>query len=75
MWTNENNKLQYKFFGDVITYDTMYQTNMYDTSFGLFVGVNNHFQSVILASVLMRYEQVESFQWVFSGLLKCEFPM
>lgn len=51
---------------DVITFDTMYRTNLYDTSFGLFVGVNNHFQSIILAGVLMRDEQVESFPWVFS---------
>jgi len=66
MWTNGNSKLQYKFFGDVITFDTTYWTNLYDMPFGLFVGVNNHFQSIILAGVLMRDEQIESFQWVFS---------
>lgn len=31
----------------------------------MFVGVNNHFQSIILAGVLLRDEQVESFEWVF----------
>lgn len=69
MWTNGNSKLQYKFFGDVITFDTTYRTNLYDMPFGLFVGVNNHFQSVILAGVLMRDEQVESFQWVLSEFI------
>jgi hypothetical protein len=35
-------------------------------SFGLFVGVNNHFQSVILAGLIVCNEQVESFKWVFT---------
>ena len=38
--------------------------------FGLFVGVNNHFQSVILAGVLVRDETQESLEWVFSELLR-----
>uniref|UniRef100_A0A8R7V2K0 Protein FAR1-RELATED SEQUENCE n=1 Tax=Triticum urartu TaxID=4572 RepID=A0A8R7V2K0_TRIUA len=66
MGTNGNSKLQYKFFGDVITFDTTYLTNLYDMPFGLLLGVNNHFQSIILAGVLMRDEQVDSFQWVLS---------
>lgn len=57
--------MQYRFFGDVITFDTTYKTNLYDMPFGLFVGVNNHFQSIILAGVLMHNEQEESFEWVF----------
>ena len=30
------------------------------------LGVNNHFQSVIFAGVLMRDETIESFEWVFT---------
>lgn len=37
--------------------------------FNLFVGVNNHFQSIIFAGFSMRDEQVESFEWVFSEFL------
>lgn len=48
MWTNGNSRMQYRFFGDVVTFDTTYKTNLYDMLFGLFVGVNNHFQSIIL---------------------------
>jgi hypothetical protein len=38
--------------------------------FGLFVGVNNHFQSIIYAGVLMKEEKTESFCWVFKEFLK-----
>ncbi|KQK17192.1 hypothetical protein BRADI_1g32951v3 [Brachypodium distachyon] len=65
MWTSGKSMDQYICFGDVITFDTTYQTNLYDMPFGLFVAVNNHFQSIILGGVLMRDEKVESFKWVF----------
>lgn len=64
-----NSRLQYNFFGDVITFDTTYRTNLYDMHFGLFVGVNNHFQSII-AGVLVRHETVETFEWVFSEFVR-----
>ncbi|XP_037420117.1 protein FAR1-RELATED SEQUENCE 5-like [Triticum dicoccoides] len=70
IWTTGKSKLQYHYFGDVITFDTTYRTNLYDMPFGLFVGVNNHFQSVIYAGVLMRDEKVETFNWVFSEFVK-----
>jgi hypothetical protein len=37
--------------------------------FGLFVGVNNHFQSIIFGGVMMRDEK-ESFDWVFKEFLR-----
>ena len=57
--------MQYEHFGDVISFDTTFKTNMYDMPFGLFVGVNNHFQTVLLGGVLMTDEKIESFRWVF----------
>jgi hypothetical protein len=38
--------------------------------FGLIVGVNSHFQSVIFAGVLLREEKVENFEWVFREFVK-----
>jgi len=65
MWTNGRSRYQYKKFGDSITFDTTYRTNQYDMPFGLFVGVNHHFQSIILGGVMMRNEKQELFEWVF----------
>ena len=50
----------------MITFDTTYKTNLYDMPFGLFIGVNNHFQSIVRGGVLMRNETIKSFNWIFS---------
>jgi hypothetical protein len=70
MWTNTRSRLQYSHFGDAITFDTTYKTNKYEMPFGLFVGVNNHFQSVLLAGVLLTDETIETFRWVFREFAK-----
>ncbi|XBI98979.1 hypothetical protein VPH35_019146 [Triticum aestivum] len=70
MWATGNSRLQYNFFGDVVTFDTTYRTNLYDMPFGLFVGVNSHFQIIILAGVLVKHETVETFEWVFSEFVR-----
>jgi len=66
MWTSTRSRLQYEHFGDVVMFDTTYKTNLYDMPFGLFVGVNNHFHSVLLAGVLMTDETHQTFEWVFN---------
>jgi hypothetical protein len=69
IWAPGRSRSSYCCFGDVVTFDTTYCTNIYKMPFGLFVGVNNHFQSTIFAGVLMRDETAISFEWVFKEFL------
>jgi hypothetical protein len=64
MWTNGRSIELYQYFIDVLTFDTTYITNLCDMPFGIFVGVNNHFQSIILGGVFMRDETSDSFKLV-----------
>jgi hypothetical protein len=70
MWVSGRSRDQYKCFGDVVTFDTTYRTNLYDMPFGLFVGVNNHFQSIVFGGVMMRDKRKESFDWVFREFVR-----
>ncbi|KAL6644524.1 hypothetical protein ACP70R_016132 [Stipagrostis hirtigluma subsp. patula] len=70
MWSTGHSRRMYSHFGDVVTFDTTYKTNIYEMPFGMFVGVNNHFQSVIFAGVLLTNEETESFKWAFKNFKK-----
>lgn len=65
LWSSGKNQEDYVYFGDVVTFDTTYRTNLYNMPFGIFVGVNNHFQSTIFGGVLMREETTAAFEWAF----------
>ena len=69
MWINGKSREQFQYFGDVISFDTTYCTNIYKMPFGLFVGVNNHFQTTIFGGVFMKEETTRSFECFFSEFL------
>jgi hypothetical protein len=70
MWCTGRSRSQYDCFDDVVTFDTTFCTNIYKMPFGIFVGVNNHFQSIIYVGVLMTNETSDSFEWVFKEFVK-----
>ncbi|KAE8799348.1 hypothetical protein D1007_25276 [Hordeum vulgare] len=75
MWVNGNSIDQYMCFRDAITFDTTYRTNLYDMPFGLFVGVNNHFQSIIFGEAMLRDEKEDTFRWVFHQACSMEIAI
>lgn len=70
-WCNASSRAAYHHFGDCITFDTTYRTNMFNMPLAVFVGCNHHMQSVILGVALLRDERAESFEWLFKTFLKC----
>ncbi|KAH9721372.1 protein FAR1-RELATED SEQUENCE [Citrus sinensis] len=68
---DSRSRAAYKYFGDVITFDTTYLTNKYDMPFAPFVGVNHHGQSILLGCRLISREDTETFTWLFEAWLSC----
>ncbi|XP_038708537.1 protein FAR1-RELATED SEQUENCE 2-like [Tripterygium wilfordii] len=54
-------KKSYEAFRDVVVFDTTYNTNRYGMIFGLFLGVNHHYQTTLFACAFLRDETTESF--------------
>lgn len=69
LWSTGRNKASYARFGDAVTFDTTYRTNLYNLPFGLFIGINNHFQSIVFGGVLLTSEKTEDFEWAFSNFI------
>ncbi|XP_019436130.1 PREDICTED: protein FAR1-RELATED SEQUENCE 11-like [Lupinus angustifolius] len=67
IWVFGDSIRAYEAFGDVVVFDTTYQINHYDMPFGLWVGVDNHGNSIFFGCVLLRNEKIPSFTWA----LKC----
>ena len=62
---------KYADFGDVVTFDTTYKTNMYNMPLAMFVGSNHHLQNTIFGVALLRDERTESFEWLFNTFKNC----
>ncbi|KAI5437201.1 hypothetical protein KIW84_023356 [Lathyrus oleraceus] len=70
-WADARSRDAYKYFGDVVTFDTTYLTNKYDMPFAVFMGVNHHGQSTLLGCGLLSGKDTNSFVWLFKSWLYC----
>ncbi|XP_008238706.1 PREDICTED: protein FAR1-RELATED SEQUENCE 5-like [Prunus mume] len=48
-WAEATSRRAYGFYGDVVVFDTTFNTNRYDLTFAPMLGVNNHSQTIVLA--------------------------
>ncbi|GAU41201.1 hypothetical protein TSUD_26260 [Trifolium subterraneum] len=69
-WADAQIINDYGYFGDVITFDTTYKTNKDYRPLGVFVGLNNHRQTIIFGAALLYDETIPSFEWLFETFLK-----
>ncbi|KAF1862683.1 hypothetical protein Lal_00013444 [Lupinus albus] len=69
IWAFGDSVRAYEAFGDVIVFDTTYRINRYDMPLGLWVGVDNHRNSIFFGCVLLRDEKIPSFTWTLKSFL------
>ena len=62
--------MDYKCFGDAVSFDTTFQTNKFEMPFAPILGTNHHKQTIIFGAALIFNETIESFVWLFETFLK-----
>nr|KAJ0225727.1 hypothetical protein LSAT_V11C100031950 [Lactuca sativa] len=69
-WADETDKLYYKEFGDVISFDATFRTNKYGMIFVPFTAIDNHKRSINMGASLLSNESIESYRWLLEDFLK-----
>jgi len=59
----------YKVYGEYISFDTTFSTNVYDMPFAPIVGVDNHGKTILFGCGLLKDQTAESFEWLFDTFL------
>ncbi|XP_021854013.1 protein FAR1-RELATED SEQUENCE 5-like [Spinacia oleracea] len=70
-WSDARSRESYKYFGDVITFDTTFSVNRFRMPFAPFIGINHHGSSIIFGAALITHEDTDTFVWVFEKFVKC----
>jgi len=68
-WADGQSIMDYKCFGDVVSFDTTFQTNKFEMPFAPILGTNHHKQTIIFGCTLLFNETIESFVWLFETFL------
>ncbi|XP_065866975.1 protein FAR1-RELATED SEQUENCE 5-like [Euphorbia lathyris] len=69
LWADPICRKNYALFGDMVSFDTTYQTNRYNMIFGPFTGVDHHKKCVTFAACFNAKEDIALFEWVFKTFL------
>ena len=54
----------YHKYGDVVVFDTTYKVNAYDMPCAIFVGIDNHENTILFRCALLRNETTSTFKWL-----------
>ncbi|WOK96747.1 protein FAR1-RELATED SEQUENCE 5-like [Canna indica] len=63
-------RIDYEFFGDVLSFDTTYRTNKYGLVCAPFVGINHHNENVMFGLAFLSDETKSSLEWLFKVFLE-----
>lgn len=63
-WADATCRKSYQYFGDVVVFDTTYNTNRYNLIFAPILGVNHHGQTTLFGCAFLKHEKFENFEWL-----------
>ncbi|CAK9176478.1 unnamed protein product [Ilex paraguariensis] len=69
-WVDAKSRHDYINFSDVVSFDTTYVRNKYRLPLALFIGVNQHYQFMLLGCALVSDESAATHSWVMRSWLK-----
>ncbi|XP_038876993.1 protein FAR-RED IMPAIRED RESPONSE 1 isoform X2 [Benincasa hispida] len=69
-WVDAKGRLDYANFADVVFLDTTYIKNEYRLPFAPFIGVNHHFQFVLIGCSLVADETKSTYAWLMRSWLR-----
>ncbi|KAL6272721.1 hypothetical protein ACE6H2_000236 [Prunus campanulata] len=69
-WADARSRRAYGSFGDVVVFDTTFNTNRYGMVFAPLIGVNNHRQTILFGCAFLTSESTEAFIWLFEEFKK-----
>ncbi|KAI4357003.1 hypothetical protein L6164_000981 [Bauhinia variegata] len=70
LWIDAKSRHDYVNFNDVVSFDTTYVKNKYKMPLTLFVGVNQHYQFILLGCALISDESATTYSWLMRTWLK-----
>ncbi|XP_054815801.1 protein FAR-RED IMPAIRED RESPONSE 1-like isoform X2 [Prosopis cineraria] len=69
-WVDAKSRLDYRHFGDVILLDTTHIKNEYKLPVIPFIGVNHHYQFLLLGCAIVSDESKSTYTWVLQAWLR-----
>lgn len=70
LWIDAKSRHDYPNFCDVVSFDTSYIRNKYRMPLAIFVGVNQHYQFMLLGCALVSDESEAAYSWIMQTWLK-----
>ncbi|KAK7262023.1 hypothetical protein RIF29_28351 [Crotalaria pallida] len=70
-WSDSKSRAAYNYFSDVVAIDTTCLTSKYEVPLVLFLGLNQHKQSILFGCGLLAGGTIESYTWLFRAWLTC----
>ncbi|GKV21455.1 hypothetical protein SLEP1_g31434 [Rubroshorea leprosula] len=70
LWIDAKSRHDYSTFCDVVSFDMTYVKNKYKMPLALFIGVNQHYQFILLGCALISDESAATFSWLMKTWLR-----